>query len=641
MYTIAEVEYIFKPLLPEATVTEIKPAAEGVSLYVLPDIVNPTGETADLDAEYKFTAVEPTEAQLAYYGDWRADYRVTFSDNMTAESFGLYGAYAGYDIAFKYPANVTEPVYLLSGIDDRLTYAEVWENVTEFTCGVFNLDNANAGKKMTVELVIWDPEAPEKVYTIAEVEYEFVAHYNVELASQDTAGNTSIVTLQGGGDYVSGEEATVTAPDKEGYSFVGWFEDSFSDNNLKSENQSYAFTVEGNIKLIAVYQVAPTAKADLHVFGSLYTISYPSNQAATLQPTDADFDVPLGETVTANYTGTDFLYWVNYSGNIVSTEETFDFVMVGETTISVVTSVKNAMQTGKTIVVVFLNGFNQVLATQRMSDPSDWTSIKPPANPSRMGHTFEDWYIADENGKPSGTKATAASIFALATDDNPVVKIVPLFILNGYYTLNVSYSNSGTVELYDTYSIDAGVAKAIQASEIAEAKGLSVDDFRYWTLNGTIVSYADSYTVVATGGKTMELVAVFSTESVTKQAAVAITQIYPSDSNGNHKVSITMSYYVPEQYTVQKSGFVYAGGPTCPALEDFVLESVGAGKGVYKHITSEVGNSVIYTMNTGLKNNDTSFMIYARAFVVYTDQAGEIYTIYSPIHSGSYDSLSN
>ena len=479
------------------------------------------------------------------------------------------------------------------------------------------------------------------MYTIAEVEYEFVAHYNVELASQDTAGNTSIVTLQGGGDYVSGEEATVTAPDKEGYSFVGWFEDSFSDNNLKSENQSYAFTVEGNIKLIAVYQVAPTAKADLHVFGSLYTISYPSNQAATLQPTDADFDVPLGETVTANYTGTDFLYWVNYSGNIVSTEETFDFVMVGETTISVVTSVKNAMQTGKTIVVVFLNGFNQVLATQRMSDPSDWTSIKPPANPSRMGHTFEDWYIADENGKPSGTKATAASIFALATDDNPVVKIVPLFILNGYYTLNVSYSNSGTVELYDTYSIDAGVAKAIQASEIAEAKGLSVDDFRYWTLNGTIVSYADSYTVVATGGKTMELVAVFSTESVTKQAAVAITQMYPSDSNGNHKVSITMSYYVPEQYTVQKSGFVYAGGPTCPALEDFVLESVGAGKGVYKHITSEVGNSVIYTMNTGLKNNDTSFMIYARAFVVYTDQAGEIYTIYSPIHSGSYDSLSN
>ncbi len=102
-----------------------------------------------------------------------------------------------------------------------------------------------------------------------------------------------------------------------------------------------------------------------------------------------------------------------------------------------------------------------------------------------------------------------------------------------------------------------------------------------------------------------------------------------------------MSYYVPDQYTVQKNGFVYAGGPTCPALEDFVLESVGAGKGVYKHIAGQEGNSVIYTMNTGLKNNDTSFMIYARAFVVYTDQAGEIYTIYSPIHSGSYDSLSN
>ncbi|MBO7658939.1 MAG: hypothetical protein J6T65_06470, partial [Clostridia bacterium] len=51
----------------------------------------PTGETTAVDAAYIFTAVEPTAEQVAYYGTWCCDYRVSFDATLAAESFGLFG----------------------------------------------------------------------------------------------------------------------------------------------------------------------------------------------------------------------------------------------------------------------------------------------------------------------------------------------------------------------------------------------------------------------------------------------------------------------------------------------------------------------------------------------------------------------
>ena len=82
------------PPFPTATVTEVAPPAKDVPVYGADH--QPTGRTTDIDAEFQFKANDPTEKQIAFYGKWICDYRVTFSDNLAAGSFGLYGKY-GHD----------------------------------------------------------------------------------------------------------------------------------------------------------------------------------------------------------------------------------------------------------------------------------------------------------------------------------------------------------------------------------------------------------------------------------------------------------------------------------------------------------------------------------------------------------------
>ena len=122
-YVIATTTYTFeKPELPEANVDPITPATVEIE-----------GEgNVVLEAEYEFTPVEPTEAQLAYYGSWYADYRVSMDDDTAAESFGLYGEYDGYGQhfaqGFLFPNAMTAdvPVQLLEMLDlTGVTYNDV------------------------------------------------------------------------------------------------------------------------------------------------------------------------------------------------------------------------------------------------------------------------------------------------------------------------------------------------------------------------------------------------------------------------------------------------------------------------------------------------------------------------------------
>ena len=111
--TVESVDYTFVgPALPEAVVEELIPET-GLPLYDI-DTFTPTGEIVkELEAEYKFTPVEPTQAQLDYYGSWKADYRVSFDTEILKHTFGLYGAYNGYgkefSVAFLFPIDEKQP----------------------------------------------------------------------------------------------------------------------------------------------------------------------------------------------------------------------------------------------------------------------------------------------------------------------------------------------------------------------------------------------------------------------------------------------------------------------------------------------------------------------------------------------------
>lgn len=166
---IAENSWVI-PAWPAAQVTTVN-AASKVPVYDMS--LQPTGKVVDVANVYEFSAVETDDAVNAYYADWYCDYRVTLKDDVAADSFGLYGAFGEYNVAFTIPQGLPAgtSVLLLDYIGMTRTYSEILGEVGTFYCGAFNLSEGNANKSMTVDLVIWKGDSGEKV--IATKTYDF------------------------------------------------------------------------------------------------------------------------------------------------------------------------------------------------------------------------------------------------------------------------------------------------------------------------------------------------------------------------------------------------------------------------------------------------------------------------------------
>ena len=630
---ISTTKYTFqKPDLPTAKVEAVEEPRTGVPLYDAS--YNQTGETADLEAEYVFTPDAPTDLQIACYGKWHADFRISFDDDLAANSFGLAGAYNGYghefNVGFLFPTDVTkgEEIQLMKTAgftgSTAITFNDLVNNIKVFNCGVFNRSVDNIGKTIKVELIIWDPAAPENVHVVNTTSYTFQG-CTLTLTSQDTDGNTGIATLTGGGKFFKNSEVTVTAPDQPGYSFLGWYKDSYS-GQLVSAAAAYTFVIREDMNLVAVYENAGTGL--LHIIGSKYEVDDSGPQESS-----ADFDKPVGKKVNLIYTGTDFQYWVNISNNIISTTPEYNFTMVGETTIRLVTS--RDLETQQSVYVIFLNAYDQVLSTERILDEEGAEDAFPGTIPSKMGVVFEKWVF-----EGTDEEATPSAIAAKISDNNPVVKIVPKYTEpSETYTLTVKVKTGGNVtdvEGYTELAVPAGVLKNIKVSEIAEAAGLSADDFSYWSLNEIEeASYNKTeYTVIGVKGKSFTVTAVFD-GAVEEKATTSITQMFSSLVDGAYKVSATLYYNVPEGSTVHETGFVFSGNASFASDPDSLV--IGA-ENARKHISYMTGLSSMYTGNFSSGTNPDK-TLYLKAFVIYTDSQGNMKTIYSDLHQGSYNSL--
>ncbi len=165
--------------LPSATVTELD--------------VHEIAEDVELTYALNFKADPATEAQLAAYGDWYADFVLTVNKNATFNANGEVDGYlAGqYDewsenwvsvpfentaIEADVPLKIMEKAAEIMGEPGlKYRYSEVYETVQDFDCGVYFSDEflkANADLVTTLELRIYNPENEEEYYSIGTA-YEF------------------------------------------------------------------------------------------------------------------------------------------------------------------------------------------------------------------------------------------------------------------------------------------------------------------------------------------------------------------------------------------------------------------------------------------------------------------------------------
>ena len=132
--------------------------------------------------------------------------------------------------------------------------------------------------------------------------------YNINVSPNPNVGGT----VAGGGNYMEGEQCTVTAIANAGYTFVEWTENG----EQVSTEANYTFTVSGNRTLVAEFQIQS------------YTISATANpmEGGTVSGAGTyEYGTTCTLTATANYEYA-FVNWTK-DGEEVSTEATFTFIV--------------------------------------------------------------------------------------------------------------------------------------------------------------------------------------------------------------------------------------------------------------------------------------------------------------------------
>ena len=200
-----------------------------------------------------------------------------------------------------YTVTLDDSVYLYAKVEPKITYLEVegyegeptrihtskfWladREIKVYACGALGKRVELTANDYTVDMGGLDLSKPAiGKYTVTytykadtSIKYTVtVLVYNEDhsfLATQNNSNNGWIIfngemTQEAGGQYVDGEEITVTAVANEGYTFLGWYlvtdHDTHATYELITTDATYTFTINKDTKIEAKFG-APVTKIDL------------------------------------------------------------------------------------------------------------------------------------------------------------------------------------------------------------------------------------------------------------------------------------------------------------------------------------------------------------------------------------------
>ena len=436
-----------------------------------------------------------------------------------------------------------------------------------------------------------------------------VGKFTVKVTSRTTGSDSPVANVAGGGsDITYAAGTTVTASAISGYNFVGWFV-----NEYTGTAYSTALTCEvkptDDWTMIAVYEPISGGKFWLTVTASEFTVNGGAVQDSYLYEQFA-----VGASVTVNFTGSEnFLYWVNASNKVVSTDKSYTFIMGSETTLKAVYG--KARQNQAT--VVFISHSDQIISSKAYTTND---TIQFPVPPIKMGCTFTGWSMTEEQIRAAmANNSGIIQVRALYTEPSIACKVTVVY-------------PEGT----DNQVVNAVVGKAIDVT----AKDIEGKTFSYWTDNdGNILGYTKTLKLAPSGDMTVK--AVYG-ENAEVKPVISMTAIDASAGNGYYVISVTATRAVPEGYELVKQGILYSLDSRCAgdAGKDYLkLTADGTvPEGVYEYSGTDQALNGVTRFNGKVGAADTT--LYGRGYMILKNSAGEVLYVYADtILSGSYNSL--
>lgn len=436
-----------------------------------------------------------------------------------------------------------------------------------------------------------------------------IGMFTVMVTSRTTGSDSPVANVAGGGsDITYAVGTTVTASAISGYKFVGWFVNEYTGTPY-STDLTCEVKPTADCTMIAVYEPISGGKFWLNVTASEFTVNGGAVQDSYLYEQFA-----VGASVTVEFTGTEnFLYWVNASNKVVSTDKSYTFIMGSETTLKAVYG--KARQNQAT--VVFISHSDQIISSKAYTT-SD--TIQFPVPPIKMGCTFTGWSM------------TEAEIRAAMANNSGIIQVRARYTEPSIAcTVTVIYPDGIGNEV-----VNAVVGKAVNVT----AKDIEGKTFSYWTDNaGNVLGYTKTLKLAPSGDMTVK--AVYDQNAEVKPV-ISMTAIDASAGDGYWVISFTATRAVPEGYELVKQGILYSIDSRCAgdAGKDYLkLTADGTvPEGVYEFIGSSGELNGVTRFNGGVRTADTT--LYGRGYMILKNSAGEVMYVYADtILSGSYNSL--
>lgn len=436
-----------------------------------------------------------------------------------------------------------------------------------------------------------------------------VGKFTVMVTSRTTGSNSPVANVTGGGSNITyAQGTTVTASAISGYKFVGWFVNGYTGTPYSTDLTCEVKPTD-DWTMIAVYEPIRGGKFWLTVTASEFTVNGGAVQDSYLYEQFA-----VGASVTVNFTGSEnFLYWVNASNKVVSTDKSYTFIMGSETTLKAVYG--KARQNQAT--VVFISHSDQIISSKAYTTND---TIQFPVPPVKMGCTFTGWSM------------TESEIRAAMANNSGIIQV------RARYT-EPSIACKVTVIYPDGIGnevVNAVVGKAVNVT----AKDIEGKTFSYWTDDkGTVLGYTKTLKLAPSGDMTVK--AVYD-EAAEVKPVISMTAIDASAGNGYYVISFTATRAVPEGYELVKQGILYSLDSRCDgeAGKDYLkLTADGTvPEGVYEYSGKDQALNGVTRFNGKVGTADTT--LYGRGYMILKNSAGEVMYVYADtILSGSYNSL--
>lgn len=414
--------------------------------------------------------------------------------------------------------------------------------------------------------------------------YEASPQVNITLTAAENG------SIGGGGTYLYNDLVILEAIPDSSYNFDGWYEGEVQVSPLPN----YNFSARRDMTLTPRFVPMKKSYLEVTMVGG-----------GTVWLNDEEVELPFGYKA-AYYQNTDirltavpdegytFGYWQDVdTASIVSTSPVYESHLGLGINIRAVFNKKPTSST-TSFAVIFQDRSGRILQSSRVA--RDRSAVPPTPDPTLYGYVFKGW---DRD-------------FSKVTSD---LVIKPVFERTAQtYTVTVVGGILSTGGSSGEFKFDMPVTVVANTPSAGKV-------FSHWEQDGQKRSHQSTFTFYAPQRATTMTAVMVDQDSLPVMTPFITLADEVLTDTANKTMMFTATRAVPDGYTLVESGIMMLQSNT-PPVGDLTLETPGAIRGKINNQSSEQ----FYIRKLGINPGDRW---YARAYLIYQDQSGNMTTVYS------------